>query len=83
MMRHGIEARQGRNRLLAGSVHESPAPKGDAQSQRRWIGNDLTVATVYLHFYGVLNRVSALRDGNHGSTFRNQSCISIEPPQRP
>ena len=30
MMRHGIEARQGRNRPLAGSVHESPAPKGDA-----------------------------------------------------
>ena len=30
MLRHGIEARRG-NRLLAGSVHESPAPKGDAR----------------------------------------------------
>ena len=35
MLRHGIEARRGRNRLLAGSVHESPAPKGDARQDFR------------------------------------------------
>ena len=39
MMRHGIEARQGRNRLLAGSVHESPAPKGDARPRQNYLSN--------------------------------------------
>jgi hypothetical protein len=48
MMRHGIEARQGRNRLLAGSIHESPAPKGTPRQKKKQIGDDLTVASANL-----------------------------------
>ena len=47
-MRHGIEARQGRNRLLAGSIHESPAPKGTPRQKKKQIGDDLTVASANL-----------------------------------
>ena len=50
MMRHGIEARQGRNRLLAGSIHESPAPKGTPRQKKKQIGDDLTVASANLDF---------------------------------
>ena len=48
MMRHGIEARQGRNRLLAGSIHQSPAPKGTPRQKKKQIGDDLTVASANL-----------------------------------